>query len=457
MIHENEVPEGFELLKPLGRGGNAKVGHVRRGVQEYALKLLEDYRNVKSPSYKRFVNEICALRQLHDDEGVICVFDSNLPEHPTKADRPWYTMPVATPIRIALQELPSLRSCVEAVADIANTLVRLKERTVGHRDIKPDNLFQSDGHWVIGDFGLATFPDSIEGVTEQDGRPVGSRQFMAPEMATDAPNASPFPADIWSLSKTLWSLVTGNPRPSYLPFDPSDDGLVAFGVDNPRTHLIDRLLAQATLPIPDDRIPMEDFASELQQWLRLSDKPQTVLDIGDLASRTRTLMRPELKKRKATDASIASATEAIEALRPRIVELRGKLATEYGSRVSETGYVDEVSFEGKGFTFQFCRLNKSDGLGCREAYFSINAASPATYQLRCAVMIQVLPDLEHLLYAQLVTNAKGKIEVFWEAQFTVPHGTSRELASLTELFDSMTLNIRPALVRMNEIIESSVE
>lgn len=32
------------------------------------------------------------------------------------------------------------------------------DRGSGHRDIKPDNLFELDGRWVIGGFGLVTYP-----------------------------------------------------------------------------------------------------------------------------------------------------------------------------------------------------------------------------------------------------------------------------------------------------------
>jgi len=457
VIHQNELPDGYEIIKSLGRGGNAKVGHVRHGGQEYALKLLDNYRNPDAPTFKRFVNEIRALQQLHDDAGVMRIVDSSLPEQPTKAERPWFTMPVGIHIAEALRKSPSLRSCVEAVADISTTLVRLKERNVGHRDIKPDNLFQLDGRWVIGDFGLATFPNSIEGVTEQEGRPLGSRQFMAPEMSIDAVNASSFPADVWSVAKTLWSLATGNPFPSYLPFDPSKDGLAAYGVDDPRMHLIDRLLERATARTPDDRISMEDFATELQQWLRLADQPPTKLEVGDLAAKMRTLIRPTIDKKRSTAGSIDSATEAMDAVGPRIVQLRGSLAAEYGSKVADTGYVNDVHFGDSGSTFQFCDFHQRDGLACREAFFTVNATSPATYQLRCTVMIQVMPDLQHRLYAQLVTNASGKGEIFWEAQRTVPHGTAEEQAFLNELFDSMTQNIRPALVRLNELVESGVE
>lgn len=454
MIHPNELPNGYELIKPLGHGGNAKVVHVRYDKQEYALKLLDNYKDPNSPTSKRFVNEIRALQLLHNDVGVMRVINKNLPEQPTKADRPWFTMPVSTPIADALQESHSLRSCVEAVADVANTLVRLKELNVGHRDIKPDNLFQLNGRWLIGDFGLATFSNSIEGVTEQEGRPLGSRQFMAPEMSTNAVNASPFPADVWSLAKTLWSLATSNPFPSYLTFDLLNDGLAAYGIDDPRTHLIDRLLERATVRTPDDRISMEDFANELQQWLRLDNHPPTKLEVGDLASRMRILIRPTIDKKLSTAASIDSAREMMDAIGPRFVKLRESLATEYGAKLSDTGYVNEVSFGDSGFVFQFCDLNKRDGLACREAYFTINATSPATYQLRCTVMIQVMPDLQHHLYAQLVTNANGKQNIFWEAQRTVPHGMPQEQAFLNELIDKIIQNIRPALVSFNELIES---
>jgi serine/threonine protein kinase len=457
VINQNELPHGYELLRLLGRGGNAKVGLVSYKKQEYALKLLENYKKPNSPTYKRFANEICALQRLHSDVGVMPVIDINLPERPAKTDRPWFTMPVATPIANALQEIPSLRSYIEAIADIASTLVRLKERNFGHRDIKPDNLFNLSGRWVIGDFGLATFPDSIEGVTEQEGRPLGSRQFMAPEMSTNAVNVSPFPADVWSLAKTLWSIATRNPFPSYLPFDVSKDGLAAYGIIDTRSHLIDRLLEHATMRAPNDRISIEDFSNELQQWLRLDNEQPAELDVSDLAAKMRILIRPTIDRRHSKIDSIESAKEMIDSISPRFKDLRESLAEKYGKKVSDTGFVDEVRFNDAGSVFQFCDFNKRDGLACREAYFSLNATIPASYQLRCTVMIQVMPDLQHRLYAQLVTNANGKTELFWESHHIVAHGMPQEHALLNELIDKMTQSIRPSLIRLNELIESGVE
>ncbi|MFJ8159144.1 hypothetical protein [Streptomyces sp. NPDC094468] len=70
---------------------------------------------------------------------------------------------------------------LEAVAAYAETLATLAEQGVHHRDIKPSNLFQRDGQWEIGDFGLVTFPgkDDVTSSTVK----LGSANFHAPRDA----------------------------------------------------------------------------------------------------------------------------------------------------------------------------------------------------------------------------------------------------------------------------------
>ena len=73
------MPDGYELIEPLGRGGNAKVARVRHDGQEFALKpLVNNYKEPNSPTFKRFGNEIRVLKQLLDDAGVMPVIKSNL-------------------------------------------------------------------------------------------------------------------------------------------------------------------------------------------------------------------------------------------------------------------------------------------------------------------------------------------------------------------------------------------
>ena len=73
--------------------------------------------------------------------------------------------------------------------------------------MKPGNvLIAADGRVVLTDFGLATF-DDIGNQLTQTGVVHGSPQFIAPERALDG-TSSP-EADLWSLGATLYAAVEG--------------------------------------------------------------------------------------------------------------------------------------------------------------------------------------------------------------------------------------------------------
>ena len=165
----------------LGRGGNATVWRaLGPNGEPAALKVINETRPAQE-SYARFVREVRFLRDLGAQAGVLPMLDSNLPEYPSKSDRAWLVMPVATPIDKALEGRP-LQDVVGAVAAIAETLARLEhDHGVGHRDIKPGNLYEYEGDWLIGDFGLISLPgaESLTG----DGRQVGPAHFTAYELS----------------------------------------------------------------------------------------------------------------------------------------------------------------------------------------------------------------------------------------------------------------------------------
>jgi len=143
--------------------------------------------------------------------GLLPLLGSHLPDHPSKADRPWLSMPIATPIAKSLAGRP-LTDVVAAVAAVADTLACLQaDFDIAHRDIKPGNLYELDGDWLIGDFGLIALPDA-ETLT-QDGRQVGPAHYTAYEMILSPTTAEPHPADVYSLGKTLWVLATGQAWP----------------------------------------------------------------------------------------------------------------------------------------------------------------------------------------------------------------------------------------------------
>jgi serine/threonine protein kinase len=170
-----------------------------------ALKVINANKVEREP-YKRFKREIEFLRDHATVEGLLPLTDAYLPDMPSKGDQPWLAMPVATPIRKALEGKP-LGDVVTAVSVVAATLWRLqRDYDIAHRDIKPGNLYELDGSWLIGDFGLVALPEA-EALTGS-GRPLGPAHYTAYEMILNPTTADPHPADVYSLAKTLWVLAT---------------------------------------------------------------------------------------------------------------------------------------------------------------------------------------------------------------------------------------------------------
>jgi serine/threonine protein kinase len=168
-------------------------------------------------------------------------------------------MPVATPVRRAPGDDPEPRAVVTAIAEVASALEALAAEGVAHRAIKPDNLFLLDGHWVIGDFGLVTYPDKDPRTVH--GRKLGSIDYMAPEMRQDADRADPGPADVWALAKTLWVLLTGESLPPEPAHALTGRIMFTFAAE------LDRLLEEATQIVPGDCPAISAVARELRACL----------------------------------------------------------------------------------------------------------------------------------------------------------------------------------------------
>ena len=290
-------------LEELGRGGNATVWRATHaGGPEVALKVINETK-VQSESYQRFIREVDFFRRNGALPGVLPMLDSYLPSQPSKNDRAWLSMPIATPIDRALDGRP-LADVVEAIATIAETLARLqRDHAVGHRDIKPGNLYERAGEWLIGDFGLISVPDAAS-LTE-DGRQVGPAHFTAYEMILNPSNADPHMADVFSLGKTLWVLATGQ------RYAPSGHQAVGNGMGvgelmpHPRSLALDQEIDLMTQNRPEDRPTMEQVARDLRAWLAL-DSTAPALDVSAAKTALRAKLQTSLAAR-ATEALAAAA------------------------------------------------------------------------------------------------------------------------------------------------------
>jgi serine/threonine protein kinase len=196
----------WRIIGSLGEGGQ---GHVYLVVDEkgspekrYALKRLKNILNEQRR--ERFTREIEVLRSIRHP-NVVNILDFDI-----SAERPYFVTDYyekGALTGLALKH-KSLLHLLDLFEGICHGLSEVHDKGVVHRDIKPENiLLNSDGSPVIADFGVS-YVEGGERHTLLD-EAVGGRNFMAPEFE-DGPTGEVTPAaDVYSLGKLLYWLVSG--------------------------------------------------------------------------------------------------------------------------------------------------------------------------------------------------------------------------------------------------------
>lgn len=253
------------LEKYLDRGGNGEVWICRSDSGELtAVKFL-----IKpgKKRYMRFKSEISVIERTGLDPGIIPIIRSYLPDMPTTQKPPCFMMPVAEPLQKQLGK--GSVAVVELILQLASTLARLHEQGISHRDLKPANILWLDG-WRLSDFGLVKWPGRPD-LTSSD-ESVGPRWTIAPEMRRRAAKADGRPADVYSLAKTLWILLTGQQKGFDGQYDHSikEHSLESYTNDD-YLRPIHSLLRDCTTYEPESRPFMADVVARIREWLDARD------------------------------------------------------------------------------------------------------------------------------------------------------------------------------------------
>ncbi len=304
----------YVLRREIGAGGNATVWRATGPNADVAVKVLK--RSRPGEPLERFRREVDQMLRLKDLPGVLPLIDAHIPAAGDGVA--WLAMPLATPVEDALGDSAPVETVVELLAAIADVLTALHARGLAHRDIKPQNLYMTDdGNWAVGDFGLIDVPDAEPLTTGIKG--LGPRNFLAPEMLMQADAADGPPADVYSLAKTAWVLITRQrvPPPGEHRLDVEALRLSSY-VNHPRIGELDSLIAAMTGHDPLTRPQMDRVASELHSWL--SQNAGTSLP-GDLSSFAEVALRLSAAKRDeiATRATVRQSVDtAMKAFRKTV-------------------------------------------------------------------------------------------------------------------------------------------
>ena len=329
----------------IGGGGNGEVWAVTSDDGRIgAIKILIQ-RPGREGTYRlgRFMDEISFLIARPNYPGILPLLDSYISDDPR--ERSWYVMPVAVPMRQALGDDPEPSVVVAAVAEVASTLEALAAEGVAHRDIKPDNLFKLGDRWVIGDFGLVTYPEKDP--RTEHGRKLGPTDYMAPEMREDADKADPFPADVWALAKTMWVLLTGESLPlpgTHQAAEPAH--ALVERITFTFTAELDLLLEKATQIEPQERVSMAAIARELRACLEEPPEARRAASIAELHARAKALTAKSRQNVSDTQDRRARVFEAWSELEQAVMDAGNALgaALTFEVREEESGYHASAMF-----------------------------------------------------------------------------------------------------------------
>ena len=220
------IKERYRLLTLLGRGSFGEVWKARDNATglDVALKI---YVALDQRGIDDFKSEFVIVHSLHHDNIL-------RPDHfDTFGSQPFLVMTCCAGNASDKAGNMTESEIWEFLLDVGSGLDYLHRHDITHRDIKPENiLYDSEGHYLISDFGLSqkmrsTLRQASQKAGIQGGGVSGSICYMAPELFKGNPMIV-HASDVWSLGATIYELATGE-----LPFAGQGGVMVLNGAQLP--------------------------------------------------------------------------------------------------------------------------------------------------------------------------------------------------------------------------------
>ena len=198
----------YSLKSTLGRGGMATVylADDSKHHRVVALKVLRP-ELAASLGADRFLKEIEIVARLTHPH-ILALHDSG-----EAGGFVYYVMPYITggSLRQLLEQGGRMDAerALAIAAPVADALAYAHRMGVLHRDIKPENILLSEGHPIVGDFGIAKAVSAASGRNlTRTGLSLGTPGYMSPEQAAGFTELSER-TDVYSLAVVIYEIIVG--------------------------------------------------------------------------------------------------------------------------------------------------------------------------------------------------------------------------------------------------------
>ncbi|MEO6209099.1 MAG: serine/threonine-protein kinase [Gemmatimonadaceae bacterium] len=258
----------YQMEREIGRGGMATVylAHDIRHDRLVALKFIHA-EVADAQATERFRREIALLARLQHPH-ILPLYDSGEWDGAL-----FYVMPYIAGEslrgRIKREGRLPVDEAIRLAREVADALAYAHAHDVIHRDIKPENILLSEGHALVGDFGIAHAVSRAGGRRLTDaGFAIGTLSYMSPEQGS----ADPIDArsDLYSLGCVVYEMLSGK-----VPFSgPSALAILAQRFGDPAAPIrqkrpevpqaVDAAVLKALAPVPANRFQnMTEFSRAL--------------------------------------------------------------------------------------------------------------------------------------------------------------------------------------------------